>query len=287
VMLSYVLSAFSRSERRISREREIRADELGSSVSSPEASSKALLKFSALAAIWDAEFSHMIQRVQHGRFSRNLSKNFVERTRYDIDLDKLAGLAALSLDSEIAHPTDTHPLTRDRIDALDIDPEPFLEVEKFKDSLFPPKTIVTSADSFERIEEQVTDMYQQIIAHYQGVDESDQTKNLTAFSNLLSMFLAAMVVADGEVDDREIDVAQKEAFKYDESFDPVSFKENCRHPEDIPTLEKLIFWGNKMLNEGGAARLKEVLRKIAEADGEVHADEAAMLLTPGEEETPI
>ena len=120
-------------------------------------------------------------------------------------------------------------------------------------------------------------MYQQIIAHHQGVDESEETKGLTAFSNLLSMFLASMVVADGEVDDREIEVAQKEAFKYDDSFDPVSFKENCRHPEDIPTLEKLIFWGNKMLNEGGAERLKEILKQIAEADGEVHPDEAAML----------
>ena len=277
IMLSYILSAFSHAERRISRDREMRADEIGAAVSSAEDSTKALLKSSALAAIWNAEFGEMIERVQRGRFSRNLSKNFVARTRYDIDLDKLAGLAALSLDSQIAHPTDTHPLTRDRIDALGVDPEPYLEIEAFKSSLFPKKTIVSSADSFERIEEQVTDMYQQIIAHFEGVDESDETKHYTAFSNLLSMFLAAMVVADGKVEDSEIEVAQREAFKYDDAFDPVSFKEHCRHPEDIPTLEKLIFWGNKMLNEGGAERLRAILKQIAEADGEVHADEAEML----------
>jgi len=57
----------------------------------------------------------------------------------------------------------------------------------------------------------------------------------------------------------------------------VSFKEYCRYPEDVPTLEKLIFWGNQMLNEGGAQRLREILEKIAAADGEVHPDEAAML----------
>ena len=277
IMLSYILSAFARAERRISREREMRADELGASVSSAEDSTKALLKSSALAAIWNAEFGDMVQRVQLGRFSRNLSKNFVARTRHDIDLDKLAGLAALSLDSQIAHPTDTHPLTRDRISALGIDPEPHLEIGQFKKSLFPDKTIVSSADSFERIEEQVTDMYQQIIAHFEGVDQSDETKHNNAFSNLLSMFLASMVLADGKVEDSEIEVAQTEAFKYDNAFDPVSFKEYCRHPEDIPTLEKLIFWGNKMLNEGGAQRLREILKKIAEADGELHADEAAML----------
>ena len=277
IMLSYILSAFARAERRISREREIRADEMGAMVSSAEDSTKALLKVSALAAIWNAEFGEMIERVQRGRFSRNLSKNFVARTRYDVDLDKLAGLAALSLDSQIAHPTDTHPLTRDRISALGVDPEPHLEVEVFKKSLFPEKTIVSSADSFERIEEQVTDMYQQIIAHFEGVDQSDETQHHNAFSNLLSMFLASMVLADGKVEDSEIDVAQQEAFKYDSAFDPVGFKEYCRHPEDVPTLEKLIFWGNKMLNEGGAERLREILKKIAEADGELHADEAAML----------
>ncbi len=277
IMLSYILSAFARAERRISRERELRADEIGASVSSVEASTRALLKTSALAAIWDAEFGEMIERVRRGRFSRNLSKNFVARTRYDIDLDKLAGLAALSLDSQIAHPTDTHPLTRDRISSLGADPEPHLEINAFKKSLFPEKTIVSSADSFERIEEQVTDMYQQIIAHFEGVDQSDETQHHNAFSNLLSMFLASMVLADGKIEDSEIDVAQKEAFKYDSAFDPVSFKEYCRHPEDVPTLEKLIFWGNKMLNEGGAERLREILEKIAAADGEVHPDEQAML----------
>ena len=277
IMLSYILSAFGHAERRISREREFRADQLGASVSSPEDSTRALLKSSALAAIWNAEFGEMVERVQRGRFSRNLSKNFVERTRYDIDLDKLAGLAALSLDSQIPHPTDTHPLTRDRIVALGIDPEPHVDIDAFKQSLFPKKTIVSSADSFERIEEQVTDMYQQIIAHFEGVDQSDETQHHNAFSNLLSMFLASMVLADGKILDSEIEVAQTEAFKYDSAFDPVGFKEYCRHPEDIPTLEKLIFWGNRMLNEGGAKRLRDILRKIAEADGEVHTNEASML----------
>ena len=261
MMLSYILSAFSRSERRISREREIRADKFGAEAGSAEASARALLKVSVLGAIWNLEFDEMIGRVQRGRFSRNLSKNFIARARYDIDHDKVAGLAALGLDSEIAHPTDTHPLTRDRIEALGIDPEPYIEIEAFKKSLFPEKTIVTAADSFERLEEQITDMYQQIIAHHRGVDESDATQAETAFSNLLSMFLAAMVVADGKVDDREIDVAQQEATRYDQAFDAVSFKEYCRHPEDIPTLEKLVFWGNKMLNEGGRAAVESCARK--------------------------
>ena len=62
----------------------------------------------------------------------------------------------------------------------------------------------------------------------------------------------------------------------DLAFDSVSFKEACRHPEDIPTLEKLIYWGNKMLSESGAEKLKEILQKIADADGELHVDEAKM-----------
>jgi len=276
-ILSFVLDTFSRASGKISREREMRADKFGAEAGSPESLSDALLKVSVLSAIWQAEFDEMIGRVQRGRFSRNLSRNFVDRTRYDIDHDKISGLAVLGMEGEVPHPTDTHPVTADRIDALGLDVETFADVDRLKASIMPDKTLVARSDSIESIEERLTDVYQQIIAQQAGVSEDESVQGQTAFSNVLSMFLATMTLADGVVDDREIDVAQSEALKYDNAFDPVSFKEYCRHPDDIPPVEKLIYWGNMMLNTGGAERLRDILRKIAAADGNIDADEQALL----------
>ncbi len=276
-ILGFVLDTFSRASGRISREREMRADQFGAEAGSPEALSDALLKVSVLSAIWQAEFDEMIGRVQVGRFSRNLSRNFVDRTRYDIDHDKISGLAVLGMEAEVPHPTDTHPVTADRIEALGLNTETFADVERLKASIMPDKTLIARSDSIENIEERLTDVYQQIIAHQSGVSDDDGVKGQTAFSNVLSMFLATMTLADGVVDDREIEVAQTEALKYDNAFDPVSFKEYCRHPDDIPPVEKLVYWGNMMLNTGGAERLREILHKIAAADGEVDPAEQALL----------
>ena len=276
-ILGFVLETFSRASGRISREREIRADKFGAEAGSPEALSDALLKVSVLSAIWNAEFDEMVNRVQHGRFSRNLSRNFVDRTRYDIDHDKISGLAVLGMESEVPHPTDMHPVTSDRISALGLNPETFADADRLKASIMPEKTLIARSDSIETIEERLTDVYQQIIAQQIGVNEDASVQSQTAFSNVLSMFLAKMTLADGVLDDREIEVAQTEALKYDNAFDPVSFKEYCRHPDDIPPIEKLIYWGNMMLNTGGASRLREILHKIAEADGEIDSAEQAML----------
>jgi len=276
-ILGFVLDTFSRASGKISREREMRADQFGAEAGSPEALSDALLKVSVLSAIWQAEFDEMIGRVQRGRFSRNLSRNFVDRTRYDIDHDKISGLAVLGMEAEVPHPTDTHPVTADRIEALGLKTETFANVDRLKASIMPDKTLIARSDSIENIEERLTDVYQQIIAHQAGVSDDDGVKNETAFSNVLSMFLATMTLADGVVDEREIEVAQTETLKYDNAFDPVSFKEYCRHPDDIPPAEKLIYWGNMMLNTSGAERLREILHKIAEADGEVDAAEQALL----------
>lgn len=275
--IDYVLGIFSRAERKIGRAREIRADKIGSDVGSPEGLSRALVKLSVLSAIWNTEYDDMISRVQKGRFSRNLSCNFVERARYEIDHDKVAGLAALSLDSEIEHPTDTHPATRIRIEALDVDPESLLDIDAFKSSLFPERTIIARSDSIDRIEEALTDAYQHFIVRLAGIDESDQARDDSAFSNLLSMWLAKMASIDGKVDDSEIEIAQSEAYKYDSTFDATSFREHCRHYEDIPPVEKLIYWANNMLTEAGAARLREILRKIAEADDVLHDAEIDLL----------
>lgn len=276
-IIDVVLGVFSMAERRISRARELRADQLGSEMGSPQALATSLIKLSVLAQIWQVEINTMVERVSMGRFSRNLSRNFLDRARHEVDHDKIAGIAALVLEMEVPHPTDTHPQTSKRLDALGVDPEPLIDYENFKASLFPETTIFSKADSIQRMEEDLSVAYQQIVLQSTGQDQSDETKQKNSVSNMLCLWLARMVTIDGDVDDTEIETAQTEAYRFAPDFDSTTFREICRHPEDIPATDKLLYWANIFLTEEGASKLKEILVKIAEADGRIDEAEQELL----------
>lgn len=277
VILNFIVGLYEPSEKRISREREYRADEIGASVSSPDALSSALVKLSTFFQIWQAEEQDATARIMAGRGTRNLSRNFVDRGQYDTDLSMMGDLTTKSLDEEIEHPIDTHPPTGKRIEAMGINPQALVAPQAFIDSLFPEDTLASRGAGMEALEEKMTEAYQQLVVHYRGIDQREEVKMLNAFANLLSMFLAKMVTIDGHVDEAEIQTAQLQSREYDPSFDATSFREYCRHPEDIPETDKLIEWGNQMLTTEGAARLKEVLQKIAEADGIIQQEEADLM----------
>jgi len=276
-IINFILGTFQPAERRIGREREFRADQIGASVGSPLGLSNSLVKLASFAQIWNIETENMVARIQQGRVSRNLSQNFVDRGRYEINFDSMHEYTKQSLDSEISHPTDTHPLTSLRIEALGIDAAPLVDPENFKASLFPESTLCDQCDDIQDLEESVSSAYQHYISQLVNIDQSAAAKANHDFSEFLSMCLAKMVTVDGHVDDDEILVAQKQAYQYDELFDGTSFRQYCRHPADIPALDDLIGYGNQALNTAGAARLNKILDDIARADGVVDPDEQALL----------
>jgi len=94
---------------------------------------------------------------------------------------------------------------------------------------------------------------------------------------LLIDFLALMVTIDGAVDDREILEAESKAIELFGNFDRESFRERCRAPEQIPSLDKMVSFANKLLTDTGIENLKTVLRRIAAADGVVQEAEARLL----------
>jgi len=276
-IISFILGTFQPAERRIGREREFRADQIGASVGSARGLSSSLVKLASLSAIWDVEVNNMVSRVQHGRMSRNLSQNFVDRGRYEIEFDSLHEYTKSSLDSEISHPTDTHPLTSARIEALGIDAGPLVDPENFKASLFPIDTLCDQCADLQDLEEAVSTAFQSHIKRLVNVQSSPELTAYNQYAEFLSMCFAKMVTIDGHVDDDEIFVAQKQAYKYDEAFDGTSFRQHCRHPEDIPEIDELIKYGNSVLNAQGAQKLNKVLSDIAEADGVIDPDEQIML----------
>ena len=277
MILGHVIAAFSHAESAISRKRELRADQAGARTGSPHGLASSLMRLSVLGAVWNLEYERLVQRMSLGRFSRNISRNFVERAKYDLKHDKLKEFMNKALGEEIAHPTDSHPMTEHRVKSVGIDPIELLN-RLDAETMFRSQELpeIGGAD-LEKLEEEISEAYQYLIIRHMRVDESDETKGFNVYLNLLSAFLAKMVWADGHVDDREIDQAEDAARQYEQAFDESDFRERCRHPEDLPELDKLIEIGNECLNPGGASRLIEVLEKVAMADGQMHGGEAALL----------
>jgi uncharacterized tellurite resistance protein B-like protein len=87
-----------------------------------------------------------------------------------------------------------------------------------------------------------------------------------------------MVTADGVVDEREVETAEREAISHiGGGFDPREFREFCRNTDQLAPLSKLTEWSTKFLTPQGFEMLLDMLKKIAEADGELHEREQKIL----------
>ncbi len=273
-----MIGAFTRAERRIGRGREIRADEIGAKAGSPQALATSLLKMSILGAVWRSEVDGMMARIEKGRYARNLSRNFVERLRYDLDHERVGPWIELAMLEEAPHPTDTHPPTADRISAIGLDPSTVVDAETLGHKFVVEDPVAHSVlNDLESLEEALTHAFHRIAMDTGAATAPDERDFHEFFLAMLNDFLAMMVTIDGSVDHREIETAEEEARKWVDDFDAVGFRERCRHPKELAELDKLIEVGNDVLKPSGAKLVLETLEKIAGADGEIHPQERALL----------
>ncbi len=108
----WFLQTFHETVNHWSRLRELAADETGARVSSSSAFACALLRISAL----NEPVERFLEDVLRGRKnSANWTEGLISALQKLGPLDVLA-----SIDSEIAHPMDSHPTTRTRITALNL-----------------------------------------------------------------------------------------------------------------------------------------------------------------------
>lgn len=109
----FFLQSFHESVQHWSRQRELAADQVGAACSSREASALALLRSSVLAPRIDQALQECWDR------GDKAGGGVLERTR---ELVKSQGLddASAYLDECQSHPTDSHPTTRQRVDALGV-----------------------------------------------------------------------------------------------------------------------------------------------------------------------
>lgn len=277
LLIDDLMYAFSVVERRIGRAREHRADQHGAKVSSPEDIAYSLLKSSLLGSIWNEQMQSLVERGMKGRFSRNVVRNFSESVRLDVDRARIAPLLQFALGDSVPHPIDTHPPTEDRIEAFGLSLGEICSEDVVLHRFFSAPKVTVGLDNMAALEEDLTALQYHLYSDLWPKDDDAERSVDEIFLMLLIDFLALMVTVDGTVDDREILEAEARAAEVFGNLDREAFRERCRTPDQIPSLDKMVSFANKLLTETGIENLKTVMRRIAGADGVVQDAEARLL----------
>jgi Zn-dependent protease with chaperone function/uncharacterized tellurite resistance protein B-like protein len=276
LFLRFMLSCFHNNAAKASRARELRADEIGSKAATTNDLGYALIKSGILSMLWQKEFEDTLRDLSRGRFRRNMSRNFEDKLRFDVSPDKLPPLVELSLNAHTPHPTDSHPTTKERLERLGLNLIDLGSEQRIMERFFAARPARLAFDSMEHIEERLTHiLYHQLLGPRAEVPVERTSDEI--FVAHLTAFLAHMVVADGVIDSREIDVAEHEAMERMPGFDQREFRDFCRAVDQLPPLGKLTEWAVIQLTPAGFEALLDMLEKIARADGELHEREVSIL----------
>lgn len=267
-VLSYMIDVFHKNVSTISREREFAADLAASEVAESKALASSLLKIGLYANAWFELEQRVVERIQAGKATRNLSKLFSGTVKYDVNAESIPEAVKNIAQETITHPTDSHPTTSSRIEALG------LNIDDIERDLLniPEQTCIELFDEANTMEEELTNLQQE---YYVAMGVVAGEINNTV--SIISAFGAHMVVADGLVEAEEIDKAEKLGLEIDEGFDFVEFRELCQYPDDIPKLEQLFVDCQALLKED-KSKIFNYMKQIATADGNISKEEKQLLI---------
>lgn len=273
--LSYMMEVFSFNERAISRDREFHADRAGAEAASAQALATALIKVSLYSGLWDHARSVNVERLKRGKIAANLSAVFVDIAKYDVEHESLENIKAEILSKQIAHPTDTHPPTHERLTALGMSPAGVTR----ELLLIPSSPAIELIDGFADVEEELTVTEHKLMVHLGAVQASEVQQEPKDNYVLRATYAlaAAMVNADGEVSPAEIASAERIGAELLADFDPIEFREVCRNAAQGPSIERVAEFMSSAIAVEHKPIILDYLRAIAAADGKHSLAEQELL----------
>jgi Zn-dependent protease with chaperone function len=162
-VLSYFLECFSVAESRISRSRELAADQAGVAVSNATTMASALVKIHAFTRVWEGLQQAAVQALREGKAFVNASKTYAEAVSGYATPDALDGIA----ETHLSHPTDTHPPLSERLRALGLS---INDVAAAALEVRPSQPTIELVPEAEQLEENISGAYQAILAQRLGID---------------------------------------------------------------------------------------------------------------------
>jgi Zn-dependent protease with chaperone function len=162
-VLSYFLESFSVAESRISRLRELAADQQGVAVTNTATLATALVKVHAFAGVWGYIQQAAVAALREGKAFVNASKTYAEVVSTQATADAFKDIA----ETHLSHPTDSHPPLAVRLDALNMRLQ---DVSKAAQGVQPTQAAIGFFPEAEAVEENISEAYQILLARQLGID---------------------------------------------------------------------------------------------------------------------
>ncbi len=161
-VFSYFFECFSLAESRLSRERELAADQAAASVTSPKTIASALVKLHAFTGLWVALQEAAVDGLRQRKAFVNASKSYAEAVGHKAGPAALEGIA----ETHLSHPTDSHPPLSARLQSLEVRLD---DVAAEALDVTPSEGAIAWILDAERHEEEISEAYQVLLARQLGI----------------------------------------------------------------------------------------------------------------------
>lgn len=174
-IFSYFLECFSVAESRISRDRELAADQFGASLHDSVTMATALVKIHAFSGLWDRVRSGAEAAVQDRKRIVNVSQTFAQAAADSANPDLLLGIA----ETKLSHPTDSHPPLGVRLKSLAVALD---DVSEASLAINPADAAVNLIPEPQKREEEISEAFHIFLAERLGIDPGSAPLSEAEFS---------------------------------------------------------------------------------------------------------
>lgn len=270
-VLSAMYEAFEINIAAISRDREFEADKVGCEASSKEGLVYSLAKVVTYSSLWNQTILDNVKRLNNGKITTNLSEVFRESSTYNIGKKDIDDIVAEVLPSIIQHPTDSHPPLADRYENIDFNVNSITR-EKIINQGNAVEKLIENAQT---LEEDLT-MAEHNFEVAMGWAIVPEEEKVSEMANILYSMAAAMIGADGKLENDEIRVAEELGAQLLEDFDRIDFRNFIDNLDKIPDFN-LIAKICAEFDDNTRALIYNYLEAIAHSDDDLADDEKALL----------
>ncbi|MEM9725719.1 MAG: M48 family metalloprotease [Pseudomonadota bacterium] len=274
LVLRFMLEAIGRNRSRISRVRELAADQASLEAADPRGIGLALAKSVVFGLLWRDTWLENANRLREGKISPNLARVFEKSAVYDVSHQAIGDVLTQVMAHKTPHPTDTHPPIGERYAAVGFDAQTELTIEALTEVGGVSQQLFQDLEALER---DLTVIEHKSVLSAGVVSLPEQGEDIDPILEAAYVLAVCMVGADGSVDPQEMAIAEGIGGRLFQNFDNVTFRERFEQLDDLPSFDSAAAILDEILVAENKRRVLAFLMEIAAADGRLHERERELL----------
>ncbi len=271
--LANLEEGFATAERKISRTRELAADNGAAAATTPNQAASALLKASLFSALWPRMVIDHALAMNQGERIEDAPGALYGYLVYEANEETIESHIGEVLKTQLAHPVDTHPTLAERLDNWgvkieDLERDYYAHYERDRSAgLFTEDFIRKVTDVFEE------ETYARVNFRIPKPDDP-QARDERMVNRALYGIVEYAIRSDGQVQPEEVIRAEQICREHFAGFSSLLFRERLHGEVQPKALEELVDDLKRLLPQDKLTTVKTLVNEIIDADGEVDDGEA-------------